>query len=130
MSVYYAQGRGARLLQVDIRFLLYMFQREHHGVAGVGAQHDFTEHGVVAVILGVGAVRLVLGSSLVPMLSIAWAPRVVAVSIHCRLSLALPATVPASVWPLSSPLHPAAMRPPRVLDSLPSLLARKSGARA
>ena len=43
-----------------------MFQREHVALPGVGAQHDFTEHGVVAVVLGLGRVRLVLGSSLVP----------------------------------------------------------------
>ena len=51
----------------------------------------------------------------------------VTVSIHLRrLSLALPATVYSSVWPLSSPLHPAAMRPPGLGLASPSLPARKS----
>ena len=46
--------------------------------------------------VGSGRVRVLLGASLLPMLSSAWDWRPVAVSIHCRLSLALAATVPAA----------------------------------
>ena len=46
-----------------------MLQREHMALRGVGAQHDLAEHGVVAVVLRVGAgaveVGLVVGAHVV-----------------------------------------------------------------
>ena len=65
-----AQGQGvATGEQVHIRFLLHMLQREHVALSGMGAQHDLAEHGVVAVVLRVGAgaveIGLVVGAHVV-----------------------------------------------------------------